>query len=96
MYTIRATDEFEAALKRCKQEGRDLRIFQDALELLAEDGRLPAEYRPHLLIGEYAGCWECHLEEDWLLIWKQNNKRLTLLLTNTGTHKELFHKKEMK
>ncbi len=46
-----------------------------------------------MLHEEYAGLWECHIEEDWLLVWRQNDKRLTLLLTNTGTHKELFQGK---
>ena len=41
-------------------------------------------YRP------YKDCWECHLRPDWLLVWKQNDKELILLFTNTGTHADLF------
>ncbi|MBR1426381.1 MAG: type II toxin-antitoxin system mRNA interferase toxin, RelE/StbE family [Paludibacteraceae bacterium] len=54
---------------------------------------MPDEFRPHILTEEYAGLWECHIEDDWLLIGKQNNKQLTLLLTDTGSHDYLFHKK---
>jgi len=57
-------------------------------------GWLPAcRVQPHMLHDKYAGCWECHIEDDWLLIWRQNDKQLTLLLTDTGTHTYLFGKK---
>ena len=58
-----------------------------------EEGKLPDYYNPHLLHDEYAGYWECHIEDDWLLVWKQNDRKLTLVLTNTGSHEELFRKK---
>ena len=48
---------------------------------------------PHQLAGRYAGLWECHIEDDWLLIWRQDDRQLTLLLTDTGTHLDLFGKK---
>lgn len=92
MYTIRTTEGFKADLRHCKRQGKDLAIFREALILLSENGCLPDAYSPHMLRDEYSGCWECHLEEDWLLIWRQNDKQLTLLLTNTGTHDELFKK----
>ena len=40
--------------------------------------------------GKYTGCWECHLEPDWLLIWRQNDYALELILVDTGTHSDLF------
>ena len=40
--------------------------------------------------GKYTGCWECHLEPDWLLIWRQNDYALVLILVDTGTHSDLF------
>jgi len=33
---------------------------------------------------------ECHIQPDWLLVWTQNDNELILLLTNTGTHSDLF------
>lgn len=67
--------------------------LRDVVDLLSEDGVLPDEYDSHLLHEEYAGLWECHIEEDWLLVWRQNDNKLTLLLTNTGSHEDLFSKK---
>jgi mRNA interferase YafQ len=53
-------------------------------------GKLPRIYKPHKLTGNYIDCWECHLQPDWLLVWKQNDTELILLFTNTGTHSDLF------
>ena len=93
MYTLRTTQEFDKDVKRCKKNGRNMQLLRDVVELLAENGSVPESYKPHMLHDEYAGLWECHIEEDWLLVWRQNDKRLTLLLTHTGTHKELFQGK---
>ena len=93
MYTLRTTQEFDKDVKRCKKNGRNMQLLRDVVELLEENGSVPESYKPHMLHDEYAGLWECHIEEDWLLVWRQNDKRLTLLLTNTGTHKDLFQSK---
>ena len=93
MYTLRTTQEFDKDVKRCKKNGRNMQLLRDVVELLEVNGSVPESYKPHMLHDEYAGLWECHIEEDWLLVWRQNDKRLTLLLTNTGTHKELFQGK---
>ena len=42
------------------------------------------------VITDYANCWECHLQSDWLLVWMQNETELIILFTNTGTHSDLF------
>jgi mRNA interferase YafQ len=90
MYIVRTTQEFDKDVKRCKQQGRNMQHLKDVVDLLVEDGRVPEEYKPHLLHDKYAGLWECHIEDDWLLVWRQNDNKLTLLLTNTGSHQELF------
>ena len=93
MYELSYTPRFLAAAKRCKKCGKDMTLLWDAVRLLMEEGRLPDSYSPHLLHDEYAGYWECHIEDDWLLIWKQNDRKLTLILTNLGSHEELFSPK---
>ena len=90
MYIVRTTQEFDKDVERCKQQGRNMQHLKDVVDLLIEDGCVPEAYNPHLLHDKYAGLWECHIEDDWLLVWRQNDNRLTLLLTNTGSHKELF------
>ena len=89
-YKVSATKAFNKALKRCEKRGLNMRLIRDAMQYLAEHGTLPASYRPHILSGNYAGLWECHIEPDWLMIWEQNDSELTLLFLKTGTHSDLF------
>lgn len=64
--------------------------FKEVVNLLSETGTLPAKFRPHKLVGTYAGAWECHIEPDWLLVWEQDDMRLILLFLDIGTHSDLF------
>ena len=59
MYTIRTTREFDKDVKSCKQQGRNMQLLKDVVDLLAEDGCVPEEYKPHVLQDNYAGLWEC-------------------------------------
>lgn len=90
MYSVEYTKRFEKDVKRCVKRGLDISKLQTAANLLAETGTLPIQYRPHKLTGNYAGCWECHIEPDWLLVWEQDDFKLTLLFLHTGTHSDIF------
>lgn len=90
MYEINYTNTFKKSLKRMKKRGYDMALFEEVSQLLQENGSLPAIYSPHKLSGKLAGFWECHIQSDWLLIWKQDNEELLLLYTDTGTHSDLF------
>ena len=90
MYSVIYTGQFKKSLKKCVKRGLDLKIFTDTLDMLQETGMLPQEYKPHKLVGEYAECWECHMQPDWLLIWRQNDRELELILVDTGSHSDLF------
>ena len=90
MYEVIYTGQFKKSLKLCVRRGLDVNVFKTALDILQEQGQLPAEYRPHKLTGKYTGCWECHPQPDWLLIWEQDDRQLRLILVDTGTHSDLF------
>lgn len=90
MYSIVYTGQFRKSLKRCVKRGLNIKILTDTLDLLQATGTLPPEYKAHRLIGDYAGCWECHMQPDWLLVWRQNDQQLELVLIDTGTHSDLF------
>ena len=90
MYSLDITPQFKRDAGACKRKGKRMELLWEAVRILMREGRLPESYKPHLLHDEYAGLWECHIEDDWLLIWRQNDNKLTLLLTNTGSHAELF------
>ena len=57
---------------------------------IAEGKKLDEKYRDNSLSGDYAGCRECHVEPDWLLIYEMMDNVLVLLLYRVGTHSELF------
>lgn len=62
----------------------------NAIRMLVDTGQLTKEYKPHKLRGNYRDVWESHPQPDWLMLWKQDNGELTLLLTATGSHADIF------
>lgn len=90
MYSIIYTGQFKKSFKRCVKRGLNQEILIKALDILQREGTLPKEYSPHKLQGKYKGCWECHLQPDWLLVWKQNDSILELIMVDTGSHSDLF------
>lgn len=82
------TRRFSRDVKRARRRNWNLETLQTVIEILQSAETLPQEYKPHPLRGKYAGYMECHLESDWLLIWKQD--RESVYLTRTGTHSDLF------
>ena len=95
-YKIIPSKRFEKDMKRCEKRGYNMQLIKDAIVLLAETGTLPAEYKPHQLLGDRKGQWECHIQPDWLLIWEQHDQELILVMLNTGTPSDLFSKKYKK
>jgi mRNA interferase YafQ len=79
---------FRDDLKLQQRRGRDIEDLIAVVELLAEDGTLPAAYRPHKLTRGWKGLWECHIEPDWLLIYEVTATEV--LLIRTGSHADLF------
>lgn len=90
MYQIDYSNRFNKDLKRCMKRGLNLKLIKDAIDLLAENGKLPQQYRPHKLVNHRREIWECHIQPDWLMTWEQNDNQLTLLFLQTGTHADLF------
>ena len=94
MYNIRPTTKFQKDLKRVKKRGFDISLLTDIIKKLAAGEPLPEKNRDHQLSGDYAGCRECHITPDWLLIYEVDGDELILYLTRTGSHSDLFfHRK---
>lgn len=89
-YKVITPKRFKKDLVRCQKRGLNMRLIHDAIELLQETGTLPKEYRPHKLVNQKREIWECHIQSDWLMTWEQNDRQLTLLFLQTGTHSDLF------
>lgn len=90
MYAIKPTSRFQKDLKLAQKRGYNLGLLTNIIKKLAAGEELPAKNRDHALIGNYAGCRECHIAPDWLLIYERENNELILYLTRTGTHSDLF------
>lgn len=89
-YTIKPTAKFQKDLKKAFIRGYDISLLTEVIKKLASGEPLPQKNKDHALIGNYAGCRECHITPDWLLIYEINNGELILYLTRTGTHSDLF------
>lgn len=63
------------------------------LGMLASGKELDSKYKDHILKDNnyYKGCRECHIEPDWLLVYKVVNEELILYLVETGSHSDLFN-----
>lgn len=66
-----------------------LAALAEIIDLLAHEQPVPAKYKPHLLLGQYKGCMECHVQGDFLLIWVDRVNNI-IELVRLGTHSELF------
>lgn len=84
--------QFEKDLERCKKRGL-MDKPKEVINELVTNGKVSVSFKPHLLHGNRDGQWECHIQPDWLPIWEQNDTELTLLMLNTGTHTDLFSKR---
>ncbi len=90
MLRIIPTSRFQKDLKRIKKRGYDLSLLSEIVNKLAKEEPLPERNLDHKLSGNWAGCRECHIAADWLLIYEIDGAQLILLLTRTGTHSDLF------
>ena len=90
MYEIRFTSKMRRDAKRMAKRGKDMSKLTACLALLASGAKLPDTYRDHPLSGNYSGNRECHLEPDWLLVYRIHEEKLILVATETGSHADLF------
>ena len=90
MLKIRYSAKFKKDFKSIIKRGYDSKQLEETLNILCAGKPLPPKYRDHTLTGNYAGHRECHINPDWLLIYKIEHEILTLTLTRTGSHSDLF------
>ena len=89
MKNIRYTSQYKKDLKRFLNQPKKLQELQKVIDKLKNEQPLDEKYRMHSLKGDYIGCWECHIEGDFLLIWFDEEND-TLALFRLGSHSELF------
>lgn len=89
-YSIERTTQFKKDYKLAKKQGLDTNALKEIIDKLSKGEKLPEKNKDHGLKGDYEGYRECHIESDWLLIYKIYEDVLVLSLVRTGTHSRLF------
>ena len=86
------TSQFKKDYKLAIKRGLPIDELDNVIRLLVENVPLPEKYKDHELSGNWKGFRECHIQPDWLLVYRIFNNNLILSLTRTGTHSDLFNK----
>lgn len=90
MLEARYTNKFKKDYKFIKKRGYNIEKLKYVVTLLCCEEPLQKKYKDHQLGRDYIGYIECHIEPDWLLVYKIENEELILILSRTGTHSDLF------
>jgi mRNA interferase YafQ len=88
MFVLVYTRQFERDLKRMQRRDKNVVKLKILLQTLAAEEPLDPIHRDHKLLGKWQGRRECHVESDWLLIYKIEMERI--IFERTGTHSDLF------
>ncbi len=82
------TNQFEKDLKRMEKRGKTLSKIKNVIRKLVNEERFDAKFKDHKMVGNYKGRRECHIESDWLLIYKLIDAEI--IFERTGSHSDLF------
>lgn len=91
MKTLKPSGQYRKDLKRIRNNPKKAEALLRVLNMLENEIPIPEELKPHMLKGDYAGCMECHIEGDFLLIWVDEESN-EIYLVRLGSHSELFGK----
>lgn len=91
-YAIASTKKFQKQLKKIYQQGKKIDKLIFVVEKLANGEKLDHKYKDRALIDNkyFQNCRECHIEPDWLLVYKYSDTELILFLVETGSHREVL------
>ena len=89
-YEIKNTTQFKKDYKLAKRRGLDINLLKGIITKLANVEVLAPKHKDHPRSGDWVGHRECHIQPDWLLVYRYDNDVLVLTLSRTGTHSDLF------
>ena len=88
MKQIKRHNQFEKDLKKLINSSYKLEPLKELIILLEEGKKLPSKYKAHELKGDFKGIWDCHIKNNWLLLYIPDDS--TVILLRTGTHSDLL------
>lgn len=89
MKRIFPSTQYKKDYKRYRNNPLKMKALAEIIDLLANEQPIPAQYKPHMLHGDYKGCMECHVQGDFLLVGF-DEARDVIELVRLGSHSELF------
>ena len=89
MKNLHYSTKFKKDIKKYRNQPKKVDKLMVVLRLLENEEALPPELKAHFLKGEYKDCMECHIENDFLLIWLDKSRDI-IEVVRLGTHSELF------
>ena len=89
-YDVIKMKQFKKSLKRMLRRGKDIDKINAVISKLASGEALPPKHKDHPLHGDLEGFRDCHIENDWVLLYYIEDDVLVLTLVDTGTHSDLF------
>jgi mRNA interferase YafQ len=87
---VKHTTAFKKDFKIAEKRGLKMELLENVIRMLAMGKTLPPDNKDHELSGKWKGHRECHIQTDWLLIYRIDDDVLVLTLTRTGTYSDLF------
>jgi len=88
MSRIFQTSQFKRDVKRLKKRGKNLQKLTEIITGLAEGSSLEEKHRDHALTGRWSGSRDCHIEPDWILVYRTEGD--VLYLERSGSHSDIF------
>ncbi len=88
MLTPFYTSQFKKDFKLQERRRKNIQLLEEIITFLISEKELSSQYRDHLLKGNFKDSRECHIESDWLLIYKQEGDNIYFI--RTGTNSDLF------
>lgn len=88
MLVPHVANAFRKDLKRVKKQGKDTDRLKKIMDDLIEEVPLAAKHKHHPLVGNWANHRECHIQPDWLLIYRIEDD--VIFFERTGSHSDLF------
>ena len=92
MKEIRKTSQFKKDFKRFIKDIEKVKTLKGRVDKLQHGESIPEEFCPHPLKGEWKNYMECHIDDDYLLIWYDKEENVVKLV-RLGSHSELFGKR---
>jgi mRNA interferase YafQ len=90
MMSIEFSSRYKKSYKLAKKRGLDVSLLDDVVRQLSEGTPLDPKHKDHQLSGNYKDFRECHIQFDWVLVYRIVRNRCELYLFDTGTHEDVF------